>query len=552
MLWQASTQAAAAGDFVAAERSLKRLLKTFPDDANVLGLLGTVRAQRGDHKSALRALEKAVRIDATNATTQASLAVCCEALGKVERARTAYQHALSLDSALIQARVNYASLLWREKRLDEAEAQCRAAIETTSDFVPAHLCLAQVLYDVGRITAAITSVECALKLSPNHPQALLLRGRAARASGDFEDARLYFKAAIAADPDATEAYVAYTGTGARDRADPLVQQFVDLAQRDQHLPGPRAELAYAYGSMLRDEGDTEAAFQHWRSGARLRAKERPWVSRDAEKKYVRIIEAYHEALFAHRLTLPVAGPVPVFVVGMPRSGTTLVEQILASHTAVGTAGERLDVAALARDFSSWSGSPNGYPAGMADVPSANLGEAAARYIQGFNNFDSAPLMIDKMPVNFEHLGLIAMLFPNARIVHCRRNPADTCLSCFATDFAYGLGWSFDQRWLAQYYGLYSRYMQHWNDTLPLPVHEIVYEDVVSDIEVQARALIEFCELDWDPACIDFHKSSHPVKTASSTQVRQPLYSSSVAGWLRFEEQLRPLLDGLKDEGISVE
>jgi hypothetical protein len=95
-------------------------------------------------------------------------------------------------------------------------------------------------------------------------------------------------------------------------------------------------------------------------------------------------------------------------------------------------------------------------------------------------------------------------------------------------------------------------MQHWNDTLPLPVHEIVYEDVVSDIEAQARALIEFCELDWDPACIDFHKSSHPVKTASSTQVRQPLYSSSVAGWLRFEEQLRPLLDGLKDEGISVE
>jgi len=551
-LWQASTQAAAAGDFDAAERSLKRLLKKFPDDANVLGLLGTVRAQRGDHKSALRALDKAVRIDATNATTQASLAVCCEALGKVERARTAYQEALSLDSDLIQARVNYASLLWREKRLNEAEAQCRAAIETNSEFGPAHLCLARVLYDIGRIGAAIASVECALMLSPDHPQALLLRGQAARASGDFEAARGYFKAAIAANPDATEAYVAYTATGARDRADPLVQRFVDLAQRDDFLPGPQAELAYAYGSMLRDEGDTDAAFQHWASGARLRAKERPWIARDAEKKYAQAIKAYEEGLFARRLTVPVTGPVPVFVVGMPRSGTTLVEQILASHAAVGTAGERLDVAAIARDFSSWAGSASGYPAGMADVPSANLGAAAARYIQGFENFGAAPLMIDKTPLNFEHLGLIAMLFPNARIVHCRRNPADTCLSCFATDFAYGLGWSFDQRRLAQYYGLYSRYMRHWNGVLPLPIHEIIYEDVVGDIEVQARALIEFCELDWDPACLDFHKSSHPVKTASNTQVRRPLYSDSVAGWRRFEGQLKPLLDGLKEEGIHVE
>ena len=189
---------------------------------------------------------------------------------------------------------------------------------------------------------------------------------------------------------------------------------------------------------------------------------------------------------------------------------------------------------------------------MVDVSNTNLVEAAARYIQGFEYFGAAPLMIDKMPSNFGQLGLIAMLFPNARIVHCRRNPADTCLSCFATDFAYGLGWSFDQRWLAQYYGLYSRYMRHWNDVLPLPVHEIIYEDVVSDIEVQARALIEYCALDWDPACMDFHKSSHPVKTASSTQVRRPLYSDSVSGWQRFEEQLRPLLDGLKEEGISVE
>jgi tetratricopeptide (TPR) repeat protein len=552
VLWQASTQAAAAGDFVAAEKNLKRLLKKFPDDANVLGLLGTVRAQRGDHKSALRALDKAVRIDATNATTQASLAVCCEALGKTERARTAYQDALSLDSDLIQARVNYASLLWREKRLNEAEAQCRAAIETSPKFVPAHLCLARVLYDIGRIGAAIASVDCALKLSPNHPQALLLRGQAARASGDFEDARGYFKGAIAADPDATAAYVAYTTTGACDRADPLVQQFVDLAQRDDFLPGSQAELAFAYGSMLRDEGDTDAAFQHWASGARLRAKERPWIARDGEKKYAQTIEAYNEALFARRLTAPVAGPVPVFVIGMPRSGTTLVEQILASHAAVGTAGERLDVVALARDFSLWAGSASGYPAGMVDVSNANLGEAAARYIQGFENFGAAPLMIDKMPVNFEHLGLIAMLFPNARIVHCRRNPVDTCLSCFSTDFAYGLGWSFDQRWLAKYYGLYSRYMQHWNGVLPLAVHEIIYEDVVSDIEVQARALVEFCELDWDPACLDFHKSSHPVKTASSTQVRRPLYSDSVAGWRRYEEQLGPLVDGLKQEGIPVE
>ena len=549
-LWRAATRATSEGRFAEAEKSLKRLVRLAPDEPGVLGLLGTVRAQMGDHKGALKALDRAVRLDPDNATAHGSLAVCLEAMGKFERARTSYRSAIALDPSLVQARVNYAALLRRNRQLSEAEAQCREAIDANPAFSPARATLAQVMFDAGRIDE-VDEVAKKLEAETGDPRVRLLRGRVRRAHGDFDGAQKIFRAVLADDPDNVAACLACFAAGIRDRDDPAVEALLRHAKDADLDDAERAQVEYALAQLHAGEGDARRAMAHWSAGAKLRAVERPWRAADARRRWTAIEEMFRCDDFPAGLQKPVSGPTPVFVVGMPRSGTTLVQQILASHSSVGSAGEQDGILELVRDYPEWSGTGDAYPSAIDTMGHDRLESAATRYLKSLAPFGDEPLMVDKMPANVEHLGLIAMLFPDARIILCRRDPVDTCFSCFTTDFAHGLGWSYDMPALATYYGLYTRMTDHWRSVLPLPIHEVDYENIVADIEAEARALVEFCDLTWEPACLNFHENKRPVTTASSAQVRQPLYSSSVARWKPYQEWLGPLVAGLRKEGIDA-
>ncbi|HYQ71664.1 MAG TPA: sulfotransferase, partial [Gammaproteobacteria bacterium] len=237
---------------------------------------------------------------------------------------------------------------------------------------------------------------------------------------------------------------------------------------------------------------------------------------------------------------------PVFIVGMPRSGTSLVEQILASHHAVHGAGELKDIGVLIQQLNEQAGSGLSFPACLQLMGSERLNGFADAYLDKLASLGGAGCLVvtDKMPGNCWNLGLIWHLFPSARIIHCRRDPLDTCLSCFFTDFAEGHQFSYDLAELGGYYKQYRKVMRHWKEVIEVPMLENRYEDLVSNPEAATRRLVEYCGLDWDENCLAPHKTRRAVSTASFTQVREEIYTTSVGRWRHYEKYLGPLRDAL--------
>jgi hypothetical protein len=245
--------------------------------------------------------------------------------------------------------------------------------------------------------------------------------------------------------------------------------------------------------------------------------------------------------------LGVSSELPVFIVGMPRSGTSLVEQILASHPSVMGAGELRDIGRCAERLKTRLNSTEDYPACLVELDQETASELAEQYLERLKSICTDEIRVtDKMPGNFLRLGLVAMLLPGARVIHCRRHPLDVCLSCYFQDFIRrsGLSYAFDLQNLGEYHTQYAKLMEHWRHVLPLRLLEVDYEQLVDEPEKMSRHLVEFCGLPWDPACLEYHKTQRNVWTASSWQVRQPIYTQSVGRWKHYETYLQPLKNAL--------
>jgi hypothetical protein len=237
--------------------------------------------------------------------------------------------------------------------------------------------------------------------------------------------------------------------------------------------------------------------------------------------------------------------VPLFILGMPRSGTTLVEQILASHSEVFGAGELRTFERSVGGLDGPDGAPASFPEGVASLSAEQFRRLGAIYVEGVAPMASAQRITDKMPLNFLFIGLIHLALPNARIIHTRRDPVDTCLSCFSTLFTGEHRVAYELGELGRYYRAYERLMAHWRGVLPMGVMlEVTYEDLVADFDREARRIVAHCGLEWEDACFDFHLTRRPVRTASAAQVRQPIYKSSVGRWRPYKHLLRPLLEAL--------
>lgn len=256
-------------------------------------------------------------------------------------------------------------------------------------------------------------------------------------------------------------------------------------------------------------------------------------------------ETFNTAYFENTHDWGPASDTPVFVLGMPRSGTSLVEQILASHSRVHGSGEREDMVQLADQLPEELNDVRAYLSCMTSMTADATAKIAAVYLRKLSwASPKASRIVDKMPANFHHIGLITTLFPKARIIHCVRDPRDTCLSIYFGDFVGSHLYSCDLNNLGRYHREYARMMTHWHGVLPGRILDIHYEDMVEDHETLSRNMIEFCGLDWEPACLEFHKTRLNVRTRSNAQVRQPTYRSSLGRWKSYEEQLQPLFDGL--------
>ena len=295
--------------------------------------------------------------------------------------------------------------------------------------------------------------------------------------------------------------------------------------------------------------DYDAAFDHFRQANELKKQElqrtgRAFNAARFHELVDRHIATLDESFFQQPRLAASTSELPIFIVGMPRSGTTLVEQILSSHSQVVGAGELHTLAQLVRALDRTS-APMGYPACLRSVDGAYLQEMANRYLAHLVEIGGlAARVIDKMPGNFVHLGLIALLFPQARVIHCRRDPLDVCLSCYFQNFA-RINFSVSFEDLASYYGEYERLMAHWRRIQPVRMIEVQYEELVAHQNDVSRALVGFCGLEWDERCLEFYQNTRPVQTSSVLQVRRPMYSTSIGRWKHYEAYLGPLRAALE-------
>ncbi len=312
----------------------------------------------------------------------------------------------------------------------------------------------------------------------------------------------------------------------------LIWRYSNRSPRpDSLVPESKKSLIhFALGKALDDVGEYERAFEQWLMGNALIRRELAYDELEQERSFRRIIETFDPKLFERFATAGDSSRVPLFILGMPRSGSTLVEQIIASHPAVHGAGETMYLDAVAKSVTGRDGQSVLYPQYVLRLDDAGVHRLGQAYLAGLPPLpDGKTRVTDKTPGNFWYVGLIRLILPHARIIHTTRDPVDTCVSCFSKLFASGQTYSYDLAELGRYFRWYSELMDHWRAILPAgAMLDVAYEDVVDNLEAQARRLLDFCGLPWDAACLSFHETDRPVSTASSIQVRQPLYRSSVA------------------------
>jgi tetratricopeptide (TPR) repeat protein len=468
--------------------------------------------------------------------------------GEPTQAARCYREVLSLDPRNVVAGINLGSALSQIGCSEEAEAQFRRTLSILPGrgrrdrtlHTALQVNLGTTLMLQGRWREAKALLEKALQTYPHNVDALIGMGQVAASEGRFEEADALFRRAADVDPKASRAWAALVRHRRMTPADASWLARAEEIAATGLAPLEEANLRYAMGKFHDDLGDYEQAFHDYRRANQLQKK----VAQPYDRKTrVRFVEDMVRVYDREALARPPVGASdsdrPIFVLGMPRSGTTLVAQILASHPSVRGAGELLFWSrAMQRHDKTVCRTPIGEPL---------VSELAADYLNALSRiWAKAPRVIDKSPFNSEYLGVIHRVFPRARFVYLRRDPIDTCLSCFFQEFPQQLSFAMDLADLAHYYRAHRRLIEHWRTALPAgTMLEVPYAGLIADQEGWTRRIIEFLGLEWDPRCLEFHKTQRPVVTASYWQVRQALYSHSIGRWRNYEKFIGPLL-GLRD------
>jgi tetratricopeptide (TPR) repeat protein len=528
----------ATGQFTEAIAAFRQSLRLNPNLAEAHNNLGSALADANQFDEAVTHLRRAIELKPRLIEAHRNLARLLRAVGRREDALDAYRHALDSDPNLTEARTAIISLLAESQRFDEAAA--------------AHVSLAQLhpnapftLQSLGEIhlykreiPAAVESFRKAAAADPDFPDAWNCLGLSLQAQGNFDEAAQSFRRALELRPTAAYLFRNLINIKGHAFTTDDVQFLANLMNQPTLPIDDRINAGFALGKLLDDADRYEEAFAAF-SNANALGKQRladqgqRYDPEGFHRHIDTLIEIFTPDFFANRRTWGIDSDLPVFIVGMPRSGTTLIEQIAASHPNVHGAGEIKDISRI--DFS-LGGSTVESAAQSWTAPSIH--HAAAAHLKHLQSLSpDSTHIVDKMHHNVLGLGLIAVLFPNARIIFSRRDPRDTALSCFFQLFSEPPVFSFDLAHCADQCKGIDRLMDHWLQTLPLRMLEVRYEEVVADQETQSRRLIDFLGLPWDPTCLDFQRAKNPVLTSSVWQVRQPIYTRSVGRWRNYQSHL---------------
>lgn len=538
---------AAQGDTEAANAMFTQALALAPDNAVLHNDAGTALAEAKDYERAVALFSRAVELQPELAGAHNNLGNALAALRRWPEAAAAYRAALALAPDLAMAHNNLGNVLAALKSWAEAAAAYRAALALAPDFAEAHGNLGIAALEQLRAEEALAFFDAALAIGPARPEYHQGRGRALMFLGDLAAARAAHEEAVRLAPDQPEFYAGLAVTQTLEADDPAFHALQAFAETVENQPlSARVAVHFALHRSLEHQGRHEAAFAHLVQGNALRrsllAYDEAWMMR----YFARVATVFGSAVLTRAAPVASAPDVPIFILGMPRSGSTLIEQILASHRDVFGAGELTYMSDIAATLTA---SGLAYPENVLARSDAELAAAGARYRARLRALaPRAPRITDKMPANFIHIGLLRLILPGARIIHTRRDALDTCLSCFAQTFGEGQAFTNDLGELGRHYRAYEGLMAHWRRHLPEgAMLEVDYEELVADFEPQVRRILDYCNLAWDPACLAFHEHQRPVLTASAAQVRQPLYRHAVGRARPYGTLLAPLLEALGRE-----
>ena len=500
-------------EFLEAEHAYRRAISLKPRYIEAYGNLAALLAQCDRDDEALRVLAQAIEINPKHVPTLLQIA----------------RHQLN--------KANYV----------QAEQACRLALQEDPNNANAHALLGEVLHETDRFPEALESFETALTLKPDYIEAHNHYGVCLKSVGRLEEAREQFLKTIELNPWAFGCYAnladleKYTPDNPRFRA-------MEAIMKDASDPTNEAYMAlhFGLGKAYEDVGEYDKAFSHFQTGATMKRAKLKYNEEEAFGFFDAIRETFNSNFFANPPFEGNPSEVPVFIVGMPRSGSTLIEQILSSYPQTCGAGEIKEFSRRLTALRSRFPTLPKYPQIALKMNWDHYKIVADGYLSKLQSYSTEALKVtDKLLTNYYFVGMLHIAFPNAKFIHSKRNPVDTCLSAFTKLFKDDMPHSYDFGELGRYYKKYEELMAHWEQMLPPGVIKtVVYENVVDDLEASARELVEFVGLPWDPACLSFHELRRPVKTASVVQVRQPVYRSSVEKWRSYGSRLQPLVDAL--------
>jgi tetratricopeptide (TPR) repeat protein len=531
-----------AGERAAADAAYARYIEAAVDNPVLIQAAGALLDSR--LAVAERLLKDFLKRHPTDIVAIRMLAELATRIGRYGDAENLLSRCLELAPSFEAARHNYAVALYRQNKAVEAVAQIDHLLKIAPKDPNYRSLKAAALGQLGEYSQAIELYAAVLKEHPNQPKAWMSYGHALKTEGRREESVAAYRRAIQGAPNLGEAYwsLANLKTFEFGPAD-LAAMSGQLARTDLN-DDDRLHFHFALAKGLEDGGDYQAAFQHYAEGNRLRRGQIVYDADQTSTQRQRSIAFFDVARFAAVAGSGCPSPDPIFIVGLPRSGSTLIEQILSSHSAVEGTMELPDIPSIARELGGQKkrGDETRYPEILATLPPDGLRQLGEDYLRRtrIQRKTGRPFFIDKMPHNFLHIGLIQSILPNAKIIDARRHPLGACFSAFKQHFARGQTFCYDLTELGRYYRDYVALMAHFDEVLPGRVHRVYYEAMVGDTEAETRKLLDYCGLPFEEGCLRFYENTRAVRTASSEQVRRPIFSDGVDHWRHFEPWLSPL------------
>ena len=567
------------GDLEGAEALYQQVLQLDPQNFDALNMLGVIATTLGMNDVAIELTSAAIQVNPIVSSAYANRGNAYRHMGDFEKAFDDYNKALELAPNDFDANNSIGSLYIVTNDYPKALVHLKKALQVNPNASEVHINLGAAYLLRNRLDEAANHLEIALQLNPNDPNSYTSLAKVFRQRLMTDEARHCYEAGIAVNntfpslyeglgalylqlgdkegavesyrrvleltPDAATALMGLVTAKDESLNDEIIEEFAKKLDGDQIGERNRRGYCFALGKYYDSHNQPDKAFDYIKRGNAL--KQAKYDRAGTERFVDALIDYFDEDFFSSHHDYGLPTNKPMFIVGMPRSGTTLVETILSSHPDVFGAGESDEIGNLSMTMPLVLGADKAFPYCL-DTLSAEKSQAYAgmymRYLEGFGV--ESKHITEKLPNNFLYLGFIALLFPNTRIVYCKRNPINIGISNFFQDFAGELPWSYDLEDFVHFYKQHERIVEHWRKVLPMKIYEVQYEELVEEQERISHELLEYCGLEWTDECLNFHKSKRVVTTASLAQVRQPIYKSSVQRWKKYKSHIAPLLEGFPE------